>query len=96
MPLKSHDHLIEAEQIETAFLELVDHLQSQASDVQLEQLLEKSKHESLNEDEKTLLNQLLLVLRLIRRPSDSQTLHKWVDKIYVNLHKLSVFFLILL
>lgn len=57
--LASHDHLIEAEQIEAAFLALIDHLQSQASDVQLEQLLEKSKHESLNKDEKALLNQLL-------------------------------------
>jgi len=57
--LASHDHLLEAEQIEPAFLELADHLQSQASDVQLEQLLEKSKHESLNKDEKILLNQLL-------------------------------------
>jgi len=52
-------HRLEAEQIEPAFLELVDHLQSQATDVQLEQLLEKSKHESLNKDEKILLNQLL-------------------------------------
>jgi len=57
--LASHDHLIEAEQIETAFLALIEHLQSQATDVQLEQLLEKSKHESLNKDEKILLNQLL-------------------------------------
>lgn len=57
--LASHDHLLEAEQIEPAFLALINHFQSQATDVQLEQLLEKSKHEPLNEEEKTLLNQLL-------------------------------------
>lgn len=57
--LASHDHLLEAEQIEPAFLALIKHFQSQATDVQLEQLLEKSKHEQLNEEEKKLLNQLL-------------------------------------
>ena len=57
--LASHDHLLGAEEIESDFLKLIDSFQSQTSDVQLEQLLEKSKHEPLNEEEKKLLNQLL-------------------------------------
>ncbi|MBX2848624.1 MAG: DNA primase [Acidiferrobacterales bacterium] len=57
--LTSHDHLLTEDQITPAFLGLLRQLQQQSADAKLEQLLEKSKHESLSEQEKTLLMDLL-------------------------------------
>lgn len=57
--LASHDHLLENGQIEPAFLAVLQQLQDQSSEVRLEQLLEKSRHETLDDKEKRLLNQLL-------------------------------------
>lgn len=57
--LTSHDHLLSAEQMAPAFIGLLKQLQEQSSDVELERLLEKSKHETLTEQEKILLTELL-------------------------------------
>ena len=57
--LASHDHLLGAEEIESEFLSLLDKLLAQSSETELDDLLEKSKHEPLNTQEKTRLNELL-------------------------------------
>ena len=57
--LAAHDHLIPEEQTASAFIGLLEQLQGQSTDAELDQLLEKSKHQALNEDEKSLLTKLL-------------------------------------
>jgi DNA primase len=57
--LASHDHLLEQDQIESTFIALLKQLHEQANDDQLEQLLEKSKHEALSPQDKDILKQLL-------------------------------------
>lgn len=59
--LASHDHLLEEDEVEPAFVANLKQLQDQAIEAQLEQLLEKSRHEMLSDEEKQLLNQLLSV-----------------------------------
>ena len=59
--LASHDHLLEEDEVEPAFVANLKQLQDQAIEAQLEQLLEKSRHEMLSGEEKQLLNQLLSV-----------------------------------
>jgi len=57
--LASHDHLLQAEQTDAAFLAVLDHLQAQSAETELDGLLEKSQHESLNDHEKAKLSELL-------------------------------------
>ena len=57
--LASHDHLLQEEQFQPAFIAVLKQLGNLSVEAQLEQLLEKSRHETLNESEKQQLNQLL-------------------------------------
>ena len=57
--LATHDHLLNNEQLETTFLALLENLNDQANNTMLEHLLEKSKHQSLSDDEKNQLERLL-------------------------------------
>lgn len=57
--LASHDYLLQADQIKAEFLSLLQQLQDQSSDVELEQLLDKARHDPLDGAEKQRLNQLL-------------------------------------
>ena len=57
--LASHDHLLDQEQFEPAFIALLRQLGKMSVEVQLERLLEKSRHEPLDEKEKQQLNELL-------------------------------------
>ena len=59
--LASHDHLLEADTSEQAFLALLRQLRQQSNEARVEQLLEKAKHESLSDNEKQQLNELLSV-----------------------------------
>ena len=57
--LAGHDHLLSEEQIAPTFQALLKQLANLSTDAVLELLLEKSRHEKLNEFEKQQLNQLL-------------------------------------
>lgn len=66
--LASHDHLLDAEEMDTAFLALIDHLQSNKNNDQYNQLIEKSNHESLSDDEAALLRQHFAELAAKKAP----------------------------
>ncbi|NND81308.1 MAG: DNA primase [Gammaproteobacteria bacterium] len=57
--LAAHDHLIEAEDLATAFGGLLVQLRGEAAEAELERLLDKARHEGLQPDEKQQLNELL-------------------------------------
>ena len=57
--LASHDHLLTTEQTEAAFMAVLNQLHAESSEIELDGLLDKSQHESLNENEKARLNELL-------------------------------------
>ena len=57
--LAGHDHLIPENEISNSFIVLLQQLENDSTGQQLEELLEKSRHETLNNDEKNRLKELL-------------------------------------